>query len=86
MQLIIERTEVVWTFNGPNGLLKKPTRVTRDRNAEVDALRVNGLYGYDVSAPCCGRVVYRITKIDERGAWGVLVSNTVRELTRADVI
>jgi hypothetical protein len=46
---------------------------------------VGDIITHDVAAPGTGRVVYRITRVDDRGAWGVVVSSTVRDLTAAEV-
>jgi hypothetical protein len=40
---------------------------------------------HDVAAPGRGHVTYRITRVDESGAWGVVETSTVRDLTRGEV-
>lgn len=39
-----------------------------------------------VSAPGTGHILYSITHIDEHGIYGVIVENTVRELTADEVV
>lgn len=36
-------------------------------------------------APGTGSITHRITRMDETGVYGVVVSNTIRELTPAEV-
>lgn len=40
---------------------------------------------HTVSAPGIGFVEYLITRMDEKGIWGVVIANTVRELTPEEV-
>ena len=37
-------------------------------------------------APGIGRVVYRVTRLDEKGLWGVEVENTIRELDPSECV
>jgi len=57
-----------------------------DCSNEVDELRVGEKFAVEAGAPGCGRIVYRIVRVDRDGAWGFVLSNTMRELTLADVI
>lgn len=54
-------------------------------NPEFARVKVGDEVCHDVAAPGYGRRVYRITAIDAKGAWGILVKDTVGELTEGMV-
>jgi hypothetical protein len=39
-----------------------------------------------VAAPGIGTIVWRVTRIDKRGAWGVISENTAREMTATEAM
>ncbi len=47
--------------------------VEHDHSAEVDALQVGETVVHWVAAPGSGKVIYRVTRIDQEGAHGVLL-------------
>jgi len=57
----------------------------RVTNPDYQHRQVGDLVVHSVAAPGTGLVTYRITRLDNEGAWGVVVNNSVRDLTRADV-
>lgn len=56
-----------------------------DDSAYIARYKVGDNFGGFVAAPGTGERVYRITKINARGIWGVLIKDTVRELTIEEV-
>lgn len=84
-KLIFSRVSYSFNNEDPFGpALIEPREV--DCSDEIAAYSVGGDYVTFAGAPGTGKVVYRITKIDAHGIWGVEVSNTVRLLTWAEVV
>lgn len=61
-----------------------PTRF--DCSEKIARHPVGDHYVVWAGAPGVGRTVYLVTRVDEGGAWGVVLSDTVRELTPAEVV
>ena len=64
----------VYTFR-PAG---SDNRVEVDRSDEVALYAVGDTLTAWAGAPGVGRIVYRVTKVDDAGLWGVVVENTIR--------
>lgn len=47
-----------------------------DNSEEIDILQIGQTVTHWVGAPGCGRLVYKITRIDEKGAWGICIEDT----------
>ena len=69
----------VYSYNESDGSDGK-TPVAVDRSADCDRYAANDLHVAYLAAPGTGRVTHRVTRVDERGVWGVEVENTGREL------
>jgi hypothetical protein len=65
-----------FTFNDP----AHPTGVWV-RNELYHHYLPGDVVRHDVAAPGIGHITYRIVRCDEQGAWGVVIDNTVRDLT-----
>jgi hypothetical protein len=48
-----------------------------EERADLSAYRVGQEYAAHAGAPGVGRVVWRCTRVDEQGAWGVVTENTI---------
>jgi hypothetical protein len=51
----------------------------------VGCVRVGDVVSFSVAAPGVGRVTYRVTTMDDKGIYGVVVNSTVRELRPSEV-
>jgi hypothetical protein len=60
-------------------------RVALDRSHQIDRHHVGETFTTYVGAPGTGCIVYRITRIDRHGMWGIVLSDTVRILDPAEV-
>jgi len=52
-----------------------------DNSEYIDKYKGKNTIVFDVGAPGYGRVIYRITNIDDKGIWGVLLKDESGELT-----
>lgn len=51
-------------------------------SANGSSFVVGQTVSYDAAAPGIGRVIYKVTRVDDNGrAYGVLIENTMREMT-----
>lgn len=84
--LILNR--FVWSFNATqDSKLRaegKPARI--DRSEEIKDIKPGDTLSIDAASPGTGKWTYTITKVDNEGVWGFLISDTVRELSLRDVI
>lgn len=71
-RLIDSRETFTFYDNAPGGFMSP--------NAHYRNYAVGDIVTHFVAAPGTGRVVYRVTRIDDKGAWGVVVEDTVREM------
>lgn len=51
----------------------------------IDTLAVGQLVTHSMAAPGTGHITYKVTRVDEQGAWGTVVEDTSRILTRREV-
>jgi len=75
----------VYSFNHPDAVKDGPDAKPVREERTIDCA-VGEEVTHSASAPGTGKVTYRITRIDEEGAWGFVIANSVRELTVAEVI
>lgn len=75
-KLILNR--IVYRFDGDRAVLE-------DTSPECDVYKRGDALVTWAGAPGTGRTVYRITRVDQRGVWGVEVSDTARVLSPQEV-
>lgn len=49
-----------------------------DYSSEIKRYKVGDYFVSHAGAPGIGKSVHKITKIDQKGVWGTVVSNTIR--------
>lgn len=76
-----------WSYNGPDGPMDEPVEKPYECYLHTVATKKVGdtLCAY-AGAPGTGRVVHRITRIDETGVYGIVIENTIRELEPWEVM
>lgn len=78
----------VYSFNWPEGDERHGVVGREVPNELFDDLKTRPA-GYKwrtwAGSPGTGSIVYELVRVDESGAYGRVVSNTVRELTASDV-
>lgn len=59
--------------------------IPEDNSEILSTIKVGQTLTYTAAAPGTGKVTYRVTRIDEKGAHGFRVKNTIRELQPSEV-
>lgn len=49
-----------------------------DNKPQYDKYKAGDNITFDAGAPGIGKVTYKITRIDNKGVWGIEISNTIR--------
>jgi len=66
-----------WTYPAN---AEKPAREKRD----LPDWKVGNRITESSAAPGIGSITWEVTRIDERGIWGIVVENSIREMTPAE--
>jgi hypothetical protein len=84
--LVVERVAIGYSFSREDGSDgETPVRVAFDQSTQLKKYHRGHRYQAHVAAPGIGYREYKVTRIDRDGLWGVLLRDTVRELTADDV-
>lgn len=67
--------------SNPDG---EPT--TFDNSKHIDHYQFGDKITHWASAPGIGKWVYEVIQVDQEGIWGILLEDTVRELTAEEVM
>lgn len=82
-KLIYPKT--VFSYNWPEGdprHLKEGRMVPNELYEQAVVGKAECIWA---GAPGTGRILYLITRKDERGAWGIVLEDTIRELRPSEV-
>lgn len=72
--------------NDDGTFLKKPRRILRATEDLRTAYHIGQKIRTFAGAPGIGHTDYQITRINRRGVWGIVIENTMREMTAEEAM